>query len=75
MCRQVRYGLETATFDRKRALAQLLIDHVVVTDEEVEIRYVVPISQAGSRYPFCQLRLDYRGGAAQELRDVRGGGG
>ncbi len=61
-CRQVRSGLDTATFDRKRALVELLIDHVVVTDEEVEIRYVVPTSQSGSRYPFCHLRLDYRRG-------------
>ncbi len=62
-CRQVRSGLDTATFERKRALVELLIDHVVVTDEDVEIRYVVPTSQSGSRYPFCQLRLDYREGA------------
>ncbi len=59
-CWQMRTGLNTATFERKRALVELLIDHVVVTDEEVEIRYVMPTSQAGSRYPFCQLRLDYR---------------
>jgi hypothetical protein len=48
-------------------LVELLIDQVVVTDDEVEIRYVMPISQNGARQPFCRLRLDYRGGVPQGL--------
>jgi len=59
-CQQVRSGLATATFEQKRQLVELLIDHVVVTDEEVEIRYVIPTSSQGARQPFCHLRLDYR---------------
>jgi len=58
-CRQVRVGLERATFEQKRALVELLIDRVSVTDEEVEIRYVVPTSPEGPYRPFCQLRTDY----------------
>jgi site-specific DNA recombinase len=38
---------------------ELLIDRVIVSDEEVEIRYVVPTSPEGPHQPFCQLRTDY----------------
>ena len=41
-CRRVRDGLATADFGRKRALLELLVDRVVVTDSAVEIRYVFP---------------------------------
>jgi site-specific DNA recombinase len=67
-CAQVRAGLDNATFPQKRLLVELLIDQVVVTDDDVEIRYVMPISQNGARQPFCRLRLDYRGGLSQRLR-------
>jgi site-specific DNA recombinase len=58
-CEQVRAGLAEATFEHKRRLVELLIDRVIVTDEEVEIRYVVPTSPEGPHQPFCQLRTDY----------------
>ena len=58
-CEQVRLGLADATFEQKRALVELLIDQVVVTNEEVEIRYVVPTSSEGPHHPFCHLRTDY----------------
>ena len=58
-CKQVRAGLADATFEQKRRLVELLIDRVIVTDEEVEIRYVVPTSPDGPHQPFCQLRTDY----------------
>ncbi len=58
-CERVRAGLSTATFDQRRALVELLIDRVIVSDEEVEIRYVVPTSPDGPHQPFCQLRTDY----------------
>ena len=51
-CEQVRSGLSDATFEQKRALVELLIDQVVVTDEEVEIRYVVPTSPESPHHPF-----------------------
>jgi hypothetical protein len=38
---------------------ELLIDCVVVTDERVEIRYIIPTGPAGEGVPFCHLRLDY----------------
>jgi hypothetical protein len=61
-CEQMRSGLANATFEQKRALVELLIDQVVVTDEEVEIPYVVPTSPEGPHHPFCHLRTDYLNG-------------
>jgi site-specific DNA recombinase len=58
-CAQVRKGLAQATFAQRRALVELLIDRVVVTDGGVEIRYVMPTSPEGPHYRFCHLRKDY----------------
>jgi site-specific DNA recombinase len=59
LCERVHNGLADATFEQKRALVELLIDRVVVSDEKVEIRYVVPLNPTGERTRFCQLRSDY----------------
>ncbi len=67
-CTQIRAGLAGTSFEQKRALVELLIDQVVVTNDEVEIRYVMPISPNGARQPFCHLRLDYRRGLSRRLR-------
>ena len=58
-CAAVRTGLVEATFEQRRRVVELLIDRVVVTDGEVEIRYVIPASPNGPPVPFCQLRTDY----------------
>src|SRR5215213_4768574 len=58
-CERVRAGLANATFEQKRRLVELLIDRVIFSDEEVEIRYVVPTSPEGPHQPFCHLRTDY----------------
>jgi site-specific DNA recombinase len=58
-CTQVRQGLASATFEQRRVLVELLVDRVIVTDEDVEIRYVIPTSPNPSHQPFCQLRSDY----------------
>ena len=60
-CRRVSAGLEHATFEQKRQLVELLIDRVVVTGDDVEIRYVFPTGPAGQYGRFCHLRLDYLG--------------
>jgi hypothetical protein len=59
-CQRVRCGLAEADFERRRALVELLIDRVIVTDSEVEIRYVFPTSSKGERERFCLLRMDYQ---------------
>jgi site-specific DNA recombinase len=58
-CQTIRAGLATATFTQRRQLAELLIDRVIVTDDDVEIRYVLPTSPDGPHRPFCQLRKDH----------------
>jgi site-specific DNA recombinase len=58
-CQRVQVSLETATFEQKRQLVELLIDRVIVTGEEVEIRYVIPTHQRSEHIRFCHLRLDY----------------
>ncbi|GHO42240.1 recombinase family protein [Ktedonospora formicarum] len=58
-CQRVQLGLAEATFEQKRQLIELLIDRVVVTDGEVEIRYVIPTSPSSEQLHFCYLRLGY----------------
>src|SRR5258708_7997066 len=58
-CQRVQRSLAEATFEQKRSLIELLIDRVVVTDEEVEIRYVIPTSPSSEQIRVCHLRLDY----------------
>jgi site-specific DNA recombinase len=58
-CAQVRSGLASATFAQRRALVELLIDRVIVTDGEVEIHYVIPTSPASVQIRFCHLRKVY----------------
>ena len=77
-CARIQHGLATATFEQKRALVELLVDRVVVTDEQVEIRYVIPTSPNSEQVRFCHLRTDYfdaphmvwslRAHAAQQIR-------
>ena len=75
-CQTVRAGLATATFEQRRLLAELLIDRVVVTDGDVEIRYVLPTSPDGPHRPFCQLRKDHLDPPADlGLADEFGNGG
>jgi site-specific DNA recombinase len=59
-CASVRPILEQATFAQRRQLVELLIDRVVVTENRVEIRYVIPTKTDGPQIPFCHLRTNYR---------------
>ena len=58
-CQRVKAGLSQTSFEQKRKLVELLIDRVIVTGNEVEIRYVVPTHVRGEKTHFCHLRLDY----------------
>jgi site-specific DNA recombinase len=58
-CQRIQKGLDNATFEQKRQLVELLIDRVVVTDDEVEIRYAIPTSRCSEHVRFCLLRSDY----------------
>lgn len=48
----------------------LLIDRVVITDPDVEIRYVLPITPESEHVRFCQLRKDYFGNPAPQQQKV-----
>lgn len=63
-CATVRAGLATADFAQRRLLVELLVDRVIVTDGEVEIRYALPTSPDGPHPRFCQLRKDHLFGPA-----------
>jgi recombinase-like zinc beta ribbon protein len=55
----LRIGLGQAGFEQRRQLVELLIDRVVVTDGQVEIRYVIPTTPGSTQTRFCHLRTDY----------------
>ena len=58
-CQRIRPTLDNLSFDERRQLVELLIDRVIVDDEKVEIRYVIPTSPKGENTRFCHLRTDY----------------
>jgi hypothetical protein len=60
-CQRIQAGLAEATFDEMRQLVELLIDRVIVTMDEVEIRYVIPTSPRSEHIRFCHLHTDYFG--------------
>lgn len=76
-CQRMQCGLANASFEQKRQLIELLIDRVVVTNGEVEIRYVIPTSPKSEQVRFCQLRSDYFDPCAQPIQPgslFQGGG-
>jgi site-specific DNA recombinase len=58
-CQRIQPTLDILNFEQRRQLVELLIDRVIVDDEKVEIRYVIPTSPSGENTRFCHLRTDY----------------
>jgi site-specific DNA recombinase len=58
-CQRMQPTLDQLSFAQRRQLVELLIDRVIVSDGQVEIRYVIPTGPKGETTPFCHLRLDY----------------
>jgi site-specific DNA recombinase len=58
-CRRLQPTLDQLNFAQRRQLVELLIDRVIVDNETVEIRYVIPTAPTGEHAPFCHLRKDY----------------
>ena len=58
-CQRIQPTLDKLSFEQCRQLVELLIDRVIVDDEKVEIRYVIPTSPNGENTRFCHLRTDY----------------
>jgi site-specific DNA recombinase len=66
---RVQHGLATASFEQRRQLVLLLVDRVIVTDADVEIRYVLPTSPDSEHVRFCHLRKDYFDDPAARQQD------
>jgi site-specific DNA recombinase len=58
-CQRVQASVTNTTFEQKRRVVELLIERVVVTNDEVEIRSVMPTHPRSEHVRFCQLRQDY----------------
>jgi site-specific DNA recombinase len=59
-CKRISGGLASTNWEQKRQLIEWLVLRVVVTDGEVEIRYVIPATPAAEAGKICHLRSDYR---------------
>jgi site-specific DNA recombinase len=59
LLQRLHASLDDASFQQRRQLVELLIDRVVVTDGQVEIRYVIPTTTGSTKTRFCHLRSDY----------------
>ena len=46
-CRRVRSRLDEATLAERQRILQLLIDRIIVGEDSLEIRHVIPLGQAG----------------------------
>ncbi len=74
-CVRIQARLAHATFEQQRQLIELLVDRVVVMNDDVEIRYVIPTTTASEHVRFCHLRADYflREAVSLVLRSSSGG--
>ena len=48
-CRRVRSRLDEATLAERQRILQLLIDRIIVGEDSLEIRHVIPLGQAGEQ--------------------------
>ena len=58
-CRRLQPTLDQLTCAQRRPLVERLIDHVIVTHDQVAIRSVAPTGPKGETTPCCHVRLDY----------------
>jgi site-specific DNA recombinase len=58
-CQRLAPTLDQLSFAQRRQLVELLIDCVIVDNDKVEIRYVIPTGPHGEHTPFCHLRKDH----------------
>jgi len=59
VCARLRQNLEAATCEQRRELVERRIDRVVVTDDDVAIRYAVPTTEGSLHTRLGQVRQDY----------------
>jgi len=58
-CNRLQATLDQLDFAQQRQLVELLVDCVIVSDEQVEIHYVIPTGPQGETTIFRHLRSDY----------------
>ena len=71
-CQRLQPTLTTLDFAQRRQLVELLIDRVLVDDDKVEIRYVIPTSRKGEERPFYDLRTNHFNGLAAIVKGEPG---
>ena len=60
LCHAIRTGLQMLDFTGRRQVLELLIDRVIISHEEVEIRYAIPLTGVRAVNKKERLRLPYR---------------
>lgn len=58
-CKNIQGTLDQLNFEQRKQIVDLIIDHVIVEQDQLEIRYVIPTSPKGEKSSFCHLRVDY----------------
>ena len=61
-CRRINARLDDAAFEVKQAILQLLIERIIVREDTLEIRYVIPLdgsprNSMGSAANYLRRRL------------------
>ena len=60
-CERVRSRLDEATLAEKQRILQLLIDRVIVGEDALEIRHVIPLGPSRANHPRVRCRAGDRG--------------
>ena len=60
LCAAIHCGLQTLDFSGRRKIIELLIDRVILSQEEIEIRYAILLTGVNPTGKKETLRLPYR---------------
>src|SRR5262245_41611038 len=60
LCQAIRTGLHTLDFAGRRKIVELLIDRGILSHDDIEIRYAIPLSGLNLTSKQETLRLPYR---------------
>ena len=78
-CERINARLDDATFEEKQAILQLLIERIIVGEETLEIRHVIPLdglsrnSMGSAAPPEIRLRSDGVNSATLPSRTLQDG--
>ncbi len=60
LCQAVHAGLQTLDFAGRRKIIELLVDRVILSHDDIEIRYAIPLNSLTPTGKKETLRLPYR---------------